>query len=267
MKMKTLDEIVVFMSGKWPTAEECSNLGFVTSYELSGDFILFGTCPVDRVKFQQRAKELGFVGRYRWGIEYATDGKRPELPNDVVVDFKNKNLVNTPWQSAFDPTERAVKSIGSWNCDDMELFKITDQRYKPADTSYLDKPDSSLDNGADWYCYETQKALRLPPVGVEVIGFIGTGFKLLNLFYVGKNSRGSLVVEDESGEFKCFHEHQINFKPLDHDRKAKAERSSFVSAGCKVTDDLCGVFTSDKAAHDVLCALYDAGFRLTESQK
>ena len=107
-----------------------------------------------------------------------------------------------------------------------------------------------------WYCYETQKALQLPPVGVEVIGFIGTGFKLLNLFYVGKNSRGSLVVEDESGEFKCFHEHQINFKPLDWDRK----KYEAIEAASKCFQAHCMHDYSGQPFLDGLAGLYDAGF-------
>jgi hypothetical protein len=244
--MKTLDQIIIELEGVW-------NFKFdeLVAFEM--------TQPPKRLsfpksEFQQRAKELGFAGRYRWGVEYKTDGKPPELADDVVCQFKH---IKFGWGK-----ENEISVVNRW--DTVELLKITDQRYKPADTSYLDKPDSSLDNGADWYDYDNQKALRLPPVGDVVECYINTD--------LGSFRWEKCEVLKHKDATKCaIHALDLGilswsdeFRPLDHDRKAKADRESFVSAGCKVTDNLRGVFTSDKAAHDVLCALYDAGFRLPD---
>jgi len=98
--------------------------------EISSDQIV---CTVE--EFQQRARELGYVNGYRWGVEYPTNGKKPDLPDDVLVKFKHRNhgWINTHLYAHL------------FNLNDAK-FKITDTRYKPADTSYLDKPDSSLDS-------------------------------------------------------------------------------------------------------------------------
>jgi hypothetical protein len=63
------------------------------------------------------------------------------LDGNVVVEYKTLRSGSN---------KAIVKSL-AWDIHDIwahkvEAFKITDQRYKPADTSYLDKPDSSLDN-------------------------------------------------------------------------------------------------------------------------
>ena len=61
--------------------------------------------------------------KYKYGVEYPTNGVKPDLPDDVLVEFK--------------------KTDGNWNtlgCDEVRgwcwggsmAFKIVDQRYKPA---------------------------------------------------------------------------------------------------------------------------------------
>lgn len=171
---------------------------------------------ITKEEFQQRAKELGYINGYRWGVEYPTNGKKPDLPDDVTINGEYE-LMPIYYSIPIEVKNAAWGSIYK--------FKITDQRYKPADTSYLDAPTAEPES---WYCYETQKAMRLPPVGVEVIGFIGSGFKEFNCHYIGKSSIGSLVVEKPDGEFSRYHDHQINFKPLDWNRKAEAERKRVV---------------------------------------
>ena len=260
--MKTLDDAVIELNGVLPS---CLKNKFNTEngwyLSTKGKLTHSESCVwFDLRQFQQRAKELGFVGKYRWGVEYKADGKRPDLPDDVTVSYKNKYHGNLWIDEGAEVKDLCFeKESGAYP---VTSFKITGLRYKPVDTSYLDKPSNSLNNESEWFDYDNQKALRLPPVGVEVIGFIGTGFKMFNLFYVGKNSRGSLVGEDCGGEFRCFHDYQINFKPLDHDRKAKAkaEKGRVVDAaiGCCDKDEYEGF-------DDLFSHLYDKGFlRLPE---
>ena len=83
-------------------------------------------------QFNAIAKDLGFINGYRWGVEHQVNGKRPELPDDVIVYGRNYG----------DECGKGdhVKDF-FWN--DYFKFKITDQRYKPADTSYLNAPNPS----------------------------------------------------------------------------------------------------------------------------
>jgi hypothetical protein len=263
MKMKTLDQIIIELEGIW-------NFKFdeLVAYEM--------TQPPKRLlisksEFQQRAKELGFVGKYRWGVEYKSDGKRPELSDDVVVECSLRN--------EFSHREYEENKVSEWRWDfkchgtDILAFKITDQRYKPTDTSYLDKPErfgleapESLnrkcsssdvqfkdDNGADWYDYDNQKALRLPPVGVEceyedspevkgyskctILAVLNDAFAFSRPDYKNTIFTGNLRT------------HVI--RPLDFDRKAKAERKRVVDA----------VMKEFPAANElILCDMYGKGF-------
>ena len=239
--MKTLDQIIIELEGVW-------NFKFdeLVAFEM--------TQPPKRLsfpksEFQQRAKELGFAGRYRWGVEYKTDGKPPELADDVVCQFKH---IKFGWGK-----ENEISVVNRW--DTVELLKITDQRYKPADTSYLDKPDSSLDNGADWYDYDNQKALRLPPVGAEceyedspevknyskctILAVLNDAFAFSRPDYKNTIFTGNLRT------------HVI--RPLDHDRKAKAERIRTLEA-------IYSVWNERGDITEVAEWIYESGFRLPD---
>ena len=71
----------------------------------------------------RRPAPQGKPMKYEYGVEYPTNGVKPDLPDDVLVEFK--------------------KTDGNWNtlgCDEVRgwcwggsmAFKIVDQRYKPA---------------------------------------------------------------------------------------------------------------------------------------
>lgn len=242
--MKTLDDLVIGRNGLWFTLEEASKAfqhsNFLFMYDSGGSTTepvevgvrLLGAV-ISKDQFKQRAKELGFVGRYRWGLKYATDGKRPELADDVVIggieDYRDG-------------------PVDMWIWDNIKSFKITDPRYKPADTSYLDKPERSLDNGADWWDYDNQKALRLPPVGEKVIlKHKQTEQGIAELI----SCRGDEVSwwNVDGRRFQHDSQKHYEFKPLDHDRKA--ERKRVVDA----------VMREFPAANElILCDMYDKGF-------
>ena len=102
---------------------------------------------------------------------------------------------------------------------------------------------------------------ELPPFSTECEYTIGNNFGGFKpCFLVGINSRGSVVIENDSGEFKCFHKHQIKFRPL------KTERERFVEAAVKVisggdSELLAHIFNTPKDAAE---KLYDAGFKAPE---
>jgi hypothetical protein len=130
--MKTLDDAVIELNGVWPSKSDLR----VYMVEYASPKVWSAGSQVanwlfTKEQFTQRAKELGFINGYRWGVEYPTNGKKPDLENDVVVEINNKS---------------GRDYVGYWRWSSIESFRITDERYKPADTSYLDKPESSLDN-------------------------------------------------------------------------------------------------------------------------
>lgn len=71
----------------------------------------------------------GFINGYRWGVEYPTNGKQPDLDGDVVVEMRHNYGA---WHGD------GPDALGNFHCKSFCAFRITDERYKPADTSYLD---------------------------------------------------------------------------------------------------------------------------------
>jgi hypothetical protein len=207
--MKTLDDAVIELNGVWPSA-----IDYMTKFEGKNDWRCarspengFYICTRDQ--FQQRAKELGFVGKYRWGVEYATNGKKPDLADDVQVTL-TLNSFNINHVAA-----------GDANWSGGMKFKITDQRYKPADTSYLDKPDSSIDNGNNYN------------EGAEHFEWIANQFD---------------NVDDVNAVWALRDK-------LFHSRKAEAEKKRVVDAAI----DCCDKDEYEGLA-DLFSELYDAGY-------
>ncbi len=284
MKMKTLDDVIIELNGRLPEALKspakdgdifmADKNVCVCNFESNRGWIV-GSAE----QFQQRAKELGYVNGYRWGIEYATDGKRPELADDVVVSVESK---------LYKIGQLSDAELAKWSWNVCVKFKITDQRHKPADTSYLvavaPKPSEVItwnvptpeykvvatgfggggfinDIGggsggeSGWYCYETQKSLRLPPVGVECEWMppkpTKASWKRCTIDFI----HGEIICVTN----QCSHKEKqaiqnVLFRPLDHDRKAKAERQKVVDAAIKVHKTAYGT------VEDCFNALYDKGF-------
>ena len=116
-----------------------------------------------------------------------------------------------------------------------------------------------------WYDYDKQIPVgsELPPAASECQYTIGTGFGgFKNCHFIGKNSLGSLVIELPDGVFKCYHRHQVNFRPLDWNRRQDQERQEFV-------DKYMNVAKQAKPECDVefAQALFDAGYRFTKQKK
>jgi len=206
--------------------------------DISSDQIV---CTVE--EFQQRARELGYVNGYRWGVEYPTNGKKPNLPDDVVVSVSSGSF-------AIDALSDA--KIDEWRWGSSISFKITDTRYKPEDTSYLETP--ALEPAPEeegWYDYTTQKALRLPPVGVDV----ETCNPDQLLYGAGESGEVLAHVENTavirmSYGLGCFC--ADNLRPMDWNRKAEAERKLVVDAA--YDRGYAGV------TKGVLFAMFDDGF-------
>jgi len=74
--------------------------------------------------------ELGYINGYRWGVEYLNNDKKPDLPEDTSVQVRND--IYAFWTCG---------QVGGLSWSNVFKFKITDERYKPADTIYLSVSD------------------------------------------------------------------------------------------------------------------------------
>ncbi len=238
-KQELLDKAVHELKGVLPASHHESH----HLYTNGSKYILGIICDSDRDiaelnewnfvcsqdQFQQRARELGYVNGYRWGVEYPANGKKPDLADDVTINGEYESI------PIDDSISIEVKNA-AWGS--IYKFKITDQRYKPADTSYLDKQavETISLSSTEWYDYETQKALRLPPVGVEFEVFWpkDTDPKW-NKGVVSHSSSEHLILTFDDGEENYYHSTDIEknkpeFRPFDWNRKAEAERKRVVDA-------------------------------------
>jgi len=199
---------------------------------------------------QRHAKELGYINGYRYGVEYPTNSEKPDLPDDVIVCIEG------------DLSASGGDSVDVWNWGKIKSFRITDQRYKPADTSYLSVSEipeskSNAENASDWYDYEAQKAVALPPVGEKVEFNYQTEKQWEIVFVVAHHHyRGDLIVApfERSGTLR-YATMIDRFRPLDHNRKAEAEKKRVVDAAYNA------IAKPNRIGVDAAIAeLYDAGF-------
>jgi len=264
--MKTIKDAVIDHNGKWLGESEGSKLYRWNDLWIFSSKVYPGYKLIcDQQEFEEEAKELGFINGYRWGVEYPTNGNRPDLADDIRVCCFSMGDV---WYEEDLMTE--------WNWSWIAKFKITDPRYKPADTSYLNAPsqEQSLTHSeeglthSEWYDYENQKALRLPPVGVQFDGYWPKDDKpKWSKGIVAYSSKEHLILKFDDGEENYYHSTDIEkqkpqFRPLDHaTRKAELEKSKFIEAA-EAAFKATGF---DKLTD--FGFLFDAGFRLPEQSK
>jgi hypothetical protein len=112
-----------------------------------------------------------------------------------------------------------------------------------------------------WYDYTNQKALRLPPLDYECEYSYSTFLGWKKCKYIGVNSFDSkkyaVIFDFERADYEnpriC---NNLEFRPLDWNRKAEAERKRVVDAVFEFTYDE----DKDYPTWNELAALYDAGF-------
>ena len=144
--MKTIKDAVIELSGRWPSEREGDTLAFghvVKDYwaQYHGELDL--SCETEictRTEFETTAKRMGYISGYLWGKEYPTNGKRPDLMDDVEIDvcLDDHSEGNGGWLG------RNI-SVGSRNLGaKITAFRITDPRYKPVDEVSDDEVISTL---------------------------------------------------------------------------------------------------------------------------
>lgn len=226
-------------------------------------------------EFTNRARELGWINGYKYGVEYETSGKKPDLPDDVHIEWINNE--RDAWVS--NCTVGSLNWTGNPFCMHVKKFRIIDQRFKPVEVEqvrdegfefntqmvYVDK-----NTGHDWYDYDKQHAIDLPPVGMECEfkhknaqpDWARPDFCRTTPVFFGEELA---VFKDKFGhETVGGHENYL-FRPLDWNRKANDEKQKFVEDANSVfnvigNENSCGHLIG------LFEKLYEAGCRFTENK-
>jgi len=115
-----------------------------------------------------------------------------------------------------------------------------------------------MKDNSDWYCYEQQKAIALPPVGAECEMFWG-GISKGTVEFIAK--RGERIIFWRH-EHDCVDSAELpttELKPLDHETRAKElEKKRVVDASLNQL----GQYGRDTTQFlsDCIAELYDLGF-------
>lgn len=197
----------------------------------------------------QRARELGWCNCYKYGVEYETNGKKPDLPDDLIIEH-----------SVFGNFEEPVRAglIVSWGR--IDKFRIVDERYKPVELF----PARLMQDGENNQVFKADMSEKswhekgeLPPVGERCEwrphSPTKANWKSCTIDYIHGDS--ICVTNDDSYKTKQVLRN-VKFRPL------KTERERFVEA---VTNAVKAKHAApDSVYKNFAIALYDAGFKAPE---
>lgn len=195
-------------------------------------------------EFTQRAKELGWINGYLWGKECPTNGKKPDLPDDVIVE---PIIIGITWTQ----TSRAVSGL-SWNL--IDRFRIVDQRYKPMSKSEPEMskeclnhiPDASKMFDKSWH-----ERGEWPPAGWHGEMTWGAKVEWYECVILPKNRIARDTRNHDWGVFEIDSYADVQFRPM------KSDREKFVEAATVIGK-------IEMPFESFISALYDAGFRAPE---
>lgn len=231
-KQELIDKAVEKFSGKWP-AFECYHFEYRTDTRGAHCPYWFtvNECPgsYSREDFEQRARDLGWINGYRWGAEYPTNGKKPDLPDDTEI------YIYYASGRSYNPI---LSRVPDWRLT--EKFRIVDERYKPKDQPV--QPHDMVDNS--WH-----ERGEIPPVGVEC-EYNRASDTWVKVWVVAKHAFDDCVIfssERDKGELR--YGHACCFRPI------KSERDLFVEAARPYMPNV---------EENVISQLYYAGFRAPE---
>ncbi len=217
-----------------PEVKSITHYPFLIHHDKNADSHV---CTKD--EFEQRAKELGWINGYKWGVEYPTNGKMPDLPFDTLVEVDYKKL--PPWQ-----LERVSDALWYAKAYEPVAFRIVDQRYKPKEPELQTKPDNSWHEGGE-----------RPPVGVECEWSTngGRNWHKTKIIFSDKT-----VVLTESYQLYKIECPDLLFRPI------KSEREKFVDAAANAFHSSCMHDYSGQPFLDGLAGMYDAGFKAPDEK-
>jgi|SRR5690554_725598 len=211
-RLPLIDEAVECHKGVWPFGED------VATTEKFNCGMMFKVPTFTRHEFEQRAKELGWINGYKWGVEYETNGEKPNLPDDVEVEWASHaqwvrvdKVCNLEWGKS-DPY-----------CVPITKFRIVDERYKPK--------EQEMNN--DWY----EKG-ELPPVGTvcdaKIYPYALDKFEQAKVVY--HSSKNVVVVEYKSGDIG-FLTAPADFRPLRTETDKLIEQAMSLFSKSEATTD------------------------------
>ena len=226
-RLPLIDEAIEYHKGKWPTKlgvqgddrEGLFFVGFKTKMmQMShGPDTDESEHVCNQEEFEQRSKELGWINGYKWGVEYETNGEKPDLPDDVVVEFRSvgiKGIVIDGWLG--------FGTVADWEWSVSDKFRIIDERYKPK--------EQEMSN--DWY----EKG-ELPPANTECE--VRIEGQWLPTVVIGHYANEAVVVDPCVTVQRFFCTTANNLRPLrtETDKLIEQMERSFESTGCVFTND------------------------------
>lgn len=250
-------------------------------------------------QFNQRAIELGWVSGYKWGVEYPTNGKKPDLPDDLMIIVGSRN-------PGYFYEARPVFCNDWVKC---KLFKIVDERYKPKElelqTKHIkdlsdvifavsDAISVAIDVGAMPAARELQKINRdllakdpvvgigqpelqtkpdnswhergeRPPVGAECEVYnhafgANAAWEKCTILWIGKTK---CVYESDSCYERAVEISGPNYAEF---RPIKTEREKFVDAALAIICESGVITKSGTLSNEIAVNLYDAGCRFVSQE-
>jgi hypothetical protein len=216
-----------------------------TSFELKCETL---GKPVESATIS-KCESICWINGYKWGVEYQTNGEKPDLPDDLVIEWLDidgkwikTNAKGVCWTKAM---------CGAF---DIEKFRIVDERYKPVEQQTVSAApitnfdDCSIEMAGDWYDYEHQKSIAFPPEKTRCQVEIGGSWQ--EGLLIASHGNTCWFLSDFGGYMMLGAE---RFRPLDHATRSKdIEREQIVDAAIKATD--CPI------SRGAIRELYDKGF-------
>lgn len=246
-KQELIDKAVKKLKGKLPKTSQgvyASNLPLVLINRKDGSYH-DGCIGYDHTEytelctqdeFTQRAKDLGWINGYQYGAEYETNGKKPVLDDDVMVQVRYRNEPDGAWRGG-------SVNLFIWE-NSIEKFRIVDDRFKPDQLDDI----SVVDIKNSWH-----QQNKLPPVGIICLALNGKDmqWKEVEILKYRINEAGiSVAAVMNVHTFELFW--AGDFKPI------KSKHEEFVEAAMMAIASKHSNFTEQPV--EFLKCLFEAGF-------
>lgn len=190
--------------------------------------------------------------KYEYGVVYVTNGKKPDLPDDVLVQIYTEDA-SSGWG------QREKVGYWQWESPLITKFRIMDERYKPKPKERNVLIHKGNHNPSE-IPHGEYKIGHLPKIGAE-LEYVKKGSAEEKWWKckVIAHDDGAPVVKMESGRYHRRSLDDYKFRPLQSERDVLVERakSDFMKTNV-------GSYTN----YEERCieALIDAGYRKIKQQ-